>query len=187
MRTRSRFLVGAAAAWLLGAVMATGGSMLAVNSLAHGLLGPGPQQLTQTTVQNDLAGYHAPSSQPAATRSGTATGDEDDPETGTSHQQSGLSTIKQAKASRPNPGSGSSLLVSSAGGTVMTSCQSGLAYLQYWSPAQGYRAHDVFRGPALQASVGFESLNSEAEIRVTCNGSHPVAHVLNDSSGGWNH
>ena len=40
----SRFLVGLGA-WLLGAVTATTGSMIAVNELAHGLLVPQTQQL----------------------------------------------------------------------------------------------------------------------------------------------
>jgi hypothetical protein len=180
---RSRLLIGAAA-WVLGAVTATGGSLLAVNGLAHGLLGQGTQQLTQATVQGGLAGYHAPTSQPAR-GTGAAVGDDgDDAETGTSRQQPGVHAMQQATPSRPNSGSGGSMLVSS-GGTVMASCQSGKAYLQYWSPDQGYRADDVIRGPALQASVGFERFKSEVEIRVTCNGSHPVAHLSNDSSGGW--
>jgi hypothetical protein len=59
----------------------------------------------------------------------------------------------------------------------MASCQSGLAYLQYWSPNSGYEVTDVIRGPATQASIGFEHLTSEFQIRVTCNGSQPVAHV----------
>jgi hypothetical protein len=59
----------------------------------------------------------------------------------------------------------------------MASCQSGLAYLQYWSPNPGYQADDVNRGPAAQARIGFEQLTSEYEVRVTCNGSQPVAQV----------
>ena len=62
MRVSSRFLVGLGA-WLLGAVTATTGSMIAVNELAHGLLGPQTQQLG-TTVSADLdagAGSMSPS------------------------------------------------------------------------------------------------------------------------------
>jgi hypothetical protein len=176
---RSRVIIGAAA-WVLGAVAATGGSLLAVNWLAHGLLGQGTQQLTQATVQGGLAGYRAHTSQPAAQGTGAPIGDDgDDAETGMSGQQPGVHAMQQATPSRPSPASGGSMLVSS-GGTVMASCQSGKAHLQYWSPDQGYRADDVIRGPALQASVGFESLKSDVKIRVTCNGSHPVAHLSND-------
>jgi len=59
----------------------------------------------------------------------------------------------------------------------MASCQSGLAYLQYWSPNPGYETGDVIRGPATQASIHFEQGTAEYEIRVTCNGSTPVARV----------
>ena len=59
----------------------------------------------------------------------------------------------------------------------MASCQSGLAYLQSWTPTQGYTASDVIRGPAAQASVGFDHLTSEYVISVTCNGSNPVGKV----------
>lgn len=59
----------------------------------------------------------------------------------------------------------------------MASCQSGLAYLQFWTPGQGYQADDVIRGPAALARVGFEHLQSDFVIAVTCNGSRPVASV----------
>jgi hypothetical protein len=59
----------------------------------------------------------------------------------------------------------------------MASCQSGLAYLQSWTPTQGYTADDVIRGPAAQASIGFDRTTSEYKISVTCNGLTPVASV----------
>jgi len=59
----------------------------------------------------------------------------------------------------------------------MASCQSGLAYLQYWSPSPGYEASDVIRGPAAQARIGFEHFTTEYVISVTCNGSNPIAKV----------
>jgi len=68
-------------------------------------------------------------------------------------------------------------LFTSPGGSVTATCQSGLAYLQFWTPSQGYQADDVVRGPAAQARVGFEHLQSEFVISVTCSGSKPVASV----------
>jgi hypothetical protein len=59
----------------------------------------------------------------------------------------------------------------------VASCQSGLAYLQSWTPTQGYTADDVIRGPAAQASIDFQQGTSEYAISVTCNGSNPVAKV----------
>jgi hypothetical protein len=59
----------------------------------------------------------------------------------------------------------------------MASCQSGLAYLQSWTPTQGYTADDVIRGPAATASIGFQQGTSEYKISVTCNGLNPVGTV----------
>jgi hypothetical protein len=175
---RSRLLVGASA-WLLGVAVATGGSMLAVSSLTHGLFGSGAQQLTQTTVGSNLTGSQAHSGQRRSLRpSSTAGDDNDDEETG-SYGRPGVIAMPSATPSRSSPRSGGSLLVSQ-GGSVMASCQSGRAYLQYWSPNQGYRSDDVFRGPALQASLVFESFRSEFRLLVTCKGSRPVAHVSPD-------
>jgi hypothetical protein len=170
---RSRYvLVGAA--WLLGVLTATAGSFLAVNGIAHGLLGTGPQPVAITAIQGGLANHKLSSSEPGPAFSPVAAGDDGDQDTGTPQPQPVATATAAAPAASPNSGGS---LVDSPGGTVMASCQSGLAYLQYWSPNAGYQADDVIRGPAPQASIGFEHLNSEFEIRVTCNGSHPVAQV----------
>ena len=175
---RSPLLVGASA-WLLGAAIATGGTALAVGGMTHGLFGSGAQQLTQTTLGSNLAGYHAHGGKRGSPQPSAATGDEnDDEETGSSGQP-GVKAMPPATPSRPRPRSGSSLLVSQ-GGSVMASCKSGRAYLQYWSPNQGYRSDDVLRGPARQASLVFETFRSELQMLVTCRGSRPVAHLSPD-------
>lgn len=58
--------------------------------------------------------------------------------------------------------------VTSRGGTVVARCRSGGAYLVGWSPAPGYRAEDVVRGPAETAQVKFEGLGREIKITVRC-------------------
>jgi serine/threonine-protein kinase len=171
---RSRYVL-VAAAWLLGVLTATAGSFLAVNGIAHGLLGTGPQPVAITAIQGDLATHHPSGGEPGAALSPPAAGDDGDQDTGT-HQPQPVATATLVATPSASANSGGSL-VDSPGGTVMASCQSGLAYLQYWSPNAGYQADDVMRGPAPQASIGFEQLSSEFEIRVTCNGSHPVASV----------
>jgi hypothetical protein len=175
---RSRLLVGASV-WLLGVAVATGGSMLAVSGLTRGPFGSGARQLTQTTVGSNLAGYQAHGGKRGSPRPSAATGDDNDDEETGSYGRPGVIAMPRSTPSRPSPGSGGSLLVSQ-GGSVMASCQSGRAYLQYWSPNQGYRSDDVFRGPALQASLVFESFRSALRVLVTCKGSRPVAHVSPD-------
>jgi len=171
-------MILAAAAWLLGALTAMGGSFLAVNGIAHGLLGTGAPHVVVAPIQGIPAADEASSSQPAAALSGAAAGDDGDQDSASPPLQPAVTATPQAtpQATPSSAASGGSLVVS-PGGTVMASCQSGLAYLQYWSPSPGYQADDVIRGPAARASIGFEHLTSEYAISVTCNGSRVVANV----------
>jgi len=175
---RSRFLL-VAAAWLLGVLTATGGSFLAVNSIAHGLLTTAGQPVAVAAIPGVPAAQLASTSQPAPSRSGTAAGDDGERHSAARPLQPASTATPQPApqaSSSPSPASGGSLVVS-PGGTVMASCQSGLAYLQYWTPDQGYEVSDVIRGPAARASIGFEHLTAEYVISVTCNGSDLVAKV----------
>lgn len=173
---RSRVLIGASA-WLLGALTATGGSMLAVSQLAHGLLGPGAEQLTPAVVRADLAGYqHSGAGSAVAGRSAAQGG------------PSPLTSQGAGPAQSPRGSAPGTLLVSQAG-SVVASCQSGLAYLQYWSPDQGFQADDVIRGPVAQASLTFEGYGPAIRMRVTCRGGEPTARASvlsysNDSPSG---
>jgi hypothetical protein len=63
----------------------------------------------------------------------------------------------------------------------MASCESAGAYLQYWSPDQGFEADDVVRGPAAVASVVFQNTTSSIVMRVSCSAGKPVAHIGHDS------
>jgi hypothetical protein len=44
----------------------------------------------------------------------------------------------------------------------------GNAYLILWSPAQGFHADHVVRGPAHTVKVEFESQTQEVSLAVTC-------------------
>lgn len=59
-------------------------------------------------------------------------------------------------------------VLSSPGGTVVARCRGAQVYLASWSPAQGYRADDVRRGPAVEARVKFESAAGEFVVDVRC-------------------
>jgi hypothetical protein len=166
---RSRFLIGACG-WLLGAATATCGSMLAVSQLAHGLLGPGTQQLSAADVRNDLASSHRASTDPAA----SATPAPSTPDR------------RPARPSTPRPTAADGTLLVSRAGSAMASCQAGLAYLQYWSPAPGYQADDVFRGPAATVRLVFESAGPSLVLNVSCAGDRPVQKLATagDDDGG---
>jgi hypothetical protein len=161
---RSRFLVGASG-WLLGADAATCGSMLAVDHLAHGLLGPGSQQLSPADVRADLASSQAgptapsPSARPA------------------------MRPARPARAAAATPAaSRAGTLLFSKGGSAMAVCEAGRAYLQYWSPAPGYQVDDVVRGPAVRVRVELEGTGTSLVMTISCASGQPVDRV---SSGGW--
>jgi hypothetical protein len=63
---------------------------------------------------------------------------------------------------------------STEGGTVLAACDSGLATLVSWSPAQGYAADDLEPGPAAAVSMEFESDDYTVQVRVVCAGGVPA-------------
>jgi hypothetical protein len=172
----SRFLVGLGA-WLLGAVTATTGSMIAVSALANGLLGPQTQQVSGATVSADLdTGLAAVSPSPAAGSADKA-----------SASKAGAPVRSSASPSAASAAAGQSpagTLLVSGDGTVMATCQAGGAYLLYWSPDQGFKADDVFRGPAAITSVTFRGPTSSVVMRVSCPAGTPVAHLYRPSDYG---
>jgi len=181
---KSRLLVGVGA-WLLGAAAATGGSMIAVNQIAHGLLGPQSQQLTEATLSanpDERADRPSPS---AAAGSGRPS-----PSAATRPDRDASSTRSRVNVAPSAPSSASATasphqtaagtLLQSPDGSVMAACQRAGAYLLYWSPDQGFQADDVFRGPAAIASVTFEGRANEVVMRVSCTSGSPVARLSHD-------
>jgi hypothetical protein len=54
-----------------------------------------------------------------------------------------------------------------------------------WSPAQGFSAHSVQRGPGEEAEIEFESDRQSYTVHVRCQGGVPVQQVESgDRSGG---
>jgi len=147
-------------AWLLGAIAATGGSLIAVALIGQSIGGPATQQLTASGVSRALAAeHHSPDPSPA-------------------------------KATPSAPASGAApteTLLSSAGGSVVAECRPAGAFLLSWSPQSGYATDSVVRGPAATAQVQFETATQEVSMVVSCAGSVPSASVsteANDGGGG---
>jgi hypothetical protein len=165
----SRYLA-AAGAWVLGAAIATTGSIIAVNELAHGLLSQPAQQLMGTETRESQAAT-APSSSPPLSVTPTPTsGPATDPP----------ATPVVSVAPQPPPGT----FLSSPDGSVVASCQPAGAYLQYWSPDQGFQADDVVRGPAAVAKVTFEGSAGGVIMRVSCTSGTPAAQLEQLPAGG---
>jgi hypothetical protein len=174
----SRFLVGVGA-WLLGAVTATTGSMIAVNELAHGLLGPQTQQLGERTVSADLDGG-ASSLSPSPAASASARASASKPAVKVRHRPRPSPSTASGTAA-PNP---AGTFLESDDGSVTATCQSAGAYLLYWSPNQGFQADDVHRGPAAITSVTFRSPADSVVMRVSCSAGTPVAQLYGESGDG---
>jgi hypothetical protein len=166
---RSRLLVGVGA-WLLGAAAATSGSMIAVNQLAHGLLGAQTQQLTEANLSVNADN---PAARPVA--SAPPSGETDDSDDSGSRS---AMTAAGSAAGTPSPGQSlSGKWLQSPGGSVSAVCEVAGAYLQVWSPDPGFEADDWNRGPAAVASVIFQGATNSIGVWVSCVGGKPVAHV----------
>jgi hypothetical protein len=160
---------------MLGAVTATTGSMIAVNELAHGMLGPQTQQLGVATVGAALkSGAGSPSPSPTIGSSGPASASRAAPKL--SHAASPSAVPSGAAVQDP-----AGTLLESGDGSVMASCQPSGAYLLYWSPDPGFQADNVYRGPAAVTSVTFRGPGGSVVMHVTCAGGTPVAHLYQPS------
>ncbi len=163
-------------AWLVGAVTATAGSMIATSELAHGLLGQQTQQLGGATVSADLdSGSGIASTSPAVSSASSAAASQ--PAAKVRHARRPSAAASSTAGQNP-----AGTLLESGDGSVMAACQPGGAYLLYWSPDQGFQADDVFRGPAPVTSVTFRGPAASIVMRVSCAAGVPVAHLYRASS-----
>ena len=76
-----------------------------------------------------------------------------------------------------------STVLTSSGGTVVADCRPGGAYLVSWSPAPGYEAGTVIRGPAVTARVSFDSAANSVTMQVSCSAGVPTASTTVGGSG----
>jgi hypothetical protein len=176
---RTRVMAGLGA-WLVGAAAAAGASLLAVSVLGRGIAASPSQQLTAAMVNRALASEAAESARPLPA-----------PRLSPSVQLGGvempITRATPAPGTAPgqaSPQSAGGTLLSSAGGTVVALCEQSAAYLQSWSPQQGYEANGVERGPAGTAQVSFTSNQGRVTLFVTCPGGVPAAAVHTSNWGG---
>jgi hypothetical protein len=169
-------LIGASA-WLLGAVTATAGSMIAVNQLAHGLFNQ-PAQLLGSAATADLD--HDSSGQPA----GGSPIVKPAASSAARRPAASQSIRHPAPASSPSPTSQLGTLLVSPDGSVTAECLPAGAHLLSWIPDQGFQADEANPGPAAVASVTFRGVGSTVVVRVSCRGGTPVAHLYWPSGGG---
>jgi hypothetical protein len=81
----------------------------------------------------------------------------------------------------PQPAhTGADRLLTSIGGNVLAHCVNGQAFLVSWTPAPGFEASNISRGPATTARVTFEASGAEYHVAVTCAGDVPQSTVRRD-------
>jgi hypothetical protein len=66
------------------------------------------------------------------------------------------------------PGPPSDRTIRTKAGSVVAQCRGDLAYLVGWSPAPGYKAGGVRRGPAATAKLEFEGHERKLRVSVVC-------------------
>ena len=174
---RKRVFIGVSA-WIVGAGVATGGSLLAVSLLGQSIAASPSEQLSGAAVDNALAsgGSGTPAAFPSASPSGAKSA-------------SRPAAAAAPGRAQPKAASAGSTVLTSSGGTVVASCLSAGAFLQSWSPQQGFLVSSSVRGPATTAQVRFASATQAVTMVVSCSGGVPsattsVAAVGVDDNGG---
>jgi hypothetical protein len=180
LSVRTRIFIGVGA-WLLGAVTATCGSLLAVSLLGTGFgvsAGQG-QQLTAAAVSAALASAPKEHTAPPAGHRSTAP-----PKA--HHARAKHASSPPVTPVAPVHDAQTGTLLASPAGTVVASCGPAGAYLVSWSPAQGYGSEQIVRGPAAIARVMFDAGSSSLTMAVSCHAGTPVADPVwgHDDDGG---
>ena len=172
----SRILLGVAA-WLVGASVATSGSLLAVSVLGQDLIPVAGEQLSMETVNRALSKEAAERIAAGPRRSGARPASRTAP-------SSPASSATRHPAPPRSPATTGGTVLTSAGGTIVASCAGPRAYLVSWSPQQGFGAGDVVRGPATSAQVMFTGGQLTVTMIVSCRAGTPTATYTAVSSGG---
>jgi hypothetical protein len=196
--TPYRRVVVNAAAWLAGAAASVAVGIIALSQINDGLGDAGVQPLSPDAVIAVATGQPAadpPVASGGATPSGSATPSGGAVPSGGATPSSGKTpadgATPSADATESPPAAGGKTaaahdierVLTSPGGSLVAWCSAGEAYLASWSPAQGYEADDVRRGPATEASLVFQGTQSVV-VAVRCVAGVPEASIKQQPADG---
>jgi hypothetical protein len=174
---RVRRIVTSVVAWIAAAAAAVAVALYALSSIGDGLSGkpaiPAAEAVTAAGASADPS--QTPDENPTTTPGS-------DPTVGPAPTATGVTT-STSKPTQPSPTSSTSAAgrqLSTRGGDIVARCEPGGAYLVYWTPAAGYRAADILRGPATTARLVFESDRLHVRVSVSCVNGVPEAHQTID-------
>ncbi|MFF5243492.1 hypothetical protein ACFY3V_04360 [Streptosporangium sp. NPDC000095] len=171
MRKRLPLVV---AGWLITGLLAIGAGVAVIDRLSEPLTDTGLRPLSAAEVDEALAlASSLPSAPPTAPSPSESAPSETD-----GVEESGEATPEPATTATPAAEPGESRLIITKGGRVIARCEGGLVTLRSWSPAQGFQADDVERGPADRARVEFESEEDEVKVEVRCAADGSPVHRL---------
>ncbi|WP_436760677.1 hypothetical protein [Streptosporangium sp. V21-05] len=163
MRKRFSLVV---AGWLITGLLAIGAGVAVIDRLSEPLTDTGLRPLSAAEVDEALALASSlpnalpPSVPPSVPPSASPFAS---PAEGTP-----APTVTVTTTATPTAEPGKSRLITTVGGKVIARCENGLVTLRSWSPAQGFQADDVERGPAERARVEFETEEDEVKVEVHC-------------------
>lgn len=149
-----RWISANATAWLVGAAASVGVGVLALSKIHDAFASGGVQLMSPDTVTGPVT------EQPTGVANPDKSLTPDDPST--SH------------ASHTH---GTERALTSRGGSFVARCGAGQVYLASWSPAPGYHADDVRRGPATEVRLTFEAKDSEIVVAIRCVAGVPQASI----------
>lgn len=155
------------AGWLITGLLAIGAGVAVIDRLSEPLTDTGLRPLSAAEVDEALALASSlpnalpPSVPPSVPPSAP-------PAEGTPEPAGPTPAPTVTTTATPAAEPGKSRLITTVGGKVIARCENGLVTLRSWSPAQGFQADDVERGPAQRARVEFETEEDEVKVEVHC-------------------
>ncbi|MFB9677940.1 hypothetical protein [Streptosporangium vulgare] len=155
------------AGWLITGLLAIGAGVAVIDRLSEPLTDTGLRPLSAAEVDEALALTSSlpnalpPSVPPSVPPSAP-------PAEGTPEPAGPTPAPTVTVTTTPAAEPGKSRLITTVGGKVIARCENGLVTLRSWSPAQGFQADDVERGPAQRARVEFETEEDEVKVEVHC-------------------
>lgn len=164
-------ILASVSAWLAGAAVATGGTLVAISWIGQGISTAPVRTLSVDQVTNALAGI-----------SPSPDGTGDDP-AGPASGPAAASPAQSASRSAGGATTSPPTTLTSAGGSLIAVCTAAGAYLTSWSPAENFQVDEVQRGPARVARVVFQSGSTDVYLGVVCHDGLPTAYSGHESQG----
>lgn len=161
--------------WLAVTAAASGISLAAVTLVGASIGDPVAEPLSAEQVRRQLelaGGTGGPTGTPTS-------GPTSAPATGSPTAPTGTVTPTATTGSEP----GQRRVFDTDGGSVAASCTDGLVWLEWWSPASGFSADHVDRGPATEAELEFESDDDRYRLELSCRSGRPVLQTEHDDRG----